>query len=219
MKQMCKMMVVVLMFVHCCAASAAPLKTRKLNVGDTCKFGSYVQKTGGAPTPIEWIVLDKQGSDKYLMISKYALAARPYNEERADVSWETSSVRAWLNEDFFKDAFNSSQRAKIVPNSLQDKVSLLTHEEARRYFKGNEARICEPTDLAVGQGALDINYRPDVDISSSNKRCWWWLRTKGTHTDKVRAMIILVDGHPWRLGEFVDYDAPCVRPVIWVTNP
>ncbi|MBP3696995.1 MAG: hypothetical protein J6J45_05560, partial [Clostridia bacterium] len=67
-------------------------------VGDYITFGSYEQDNdlSNGKEPIEWLVLDKQDG-KVLVISKYALDAKPYNDEYVDVTWETCTLRSWLN--------------------------------------------------------------------------------------------------------------------------
>ncbi|MDR0519013.1 MAG: Ig-like domain-containing protein [Clostridiales Family XIII bacterium] len=46
--------------------------------------------------PIAWRVLKKQGNKLFLM-SKDALDAKPFHINRSPVTWETSTVRSWLN--------------------------------------------------------------------------------------------------------------------------
>ncbi len=141
------------------------MRLKDARVKDTVKFGSYWQDVEGKEkTLVEWIVLDKQG-DKALLVSKYALDARPYNEKRGDANWDQCTLREWLNERFFIEAFTKDERKliettylkternpeypKINPgNDRYDRVFLLSLGEAERYFDSNEERQCIPTAYA-----------------------------------------------------------------------
>ena len=86
-------------------------------------FGSYEQdgnEANGAED-IEWYVLDERDGAK-LLISKYVLDAKPYDEASKDVKWSTSSprpyrdvewadssLRAWLNGEFEDAAFGDAK--------------------------------------------------------------------------------------------------------------
>lgn len=91
------------------AGEVAPYK-----VGDIIKFGKYEQDgiVENGKEDIEWQVLQVE-SDKVLVLSKYALDCRQYNEESGDVTWETCSLRSWLNGDFKNEAFTSEEQAQI----------------------------------------------------------------------------------------------------------
>lgn len=53
---------------------------------------------------IEWIVLDVK-ANVALLVSKNVLEAIPYHSEQKKVDSEKSSIRSWLNSDFFFAAF------------------------------------------------------------------------------------------------------------------
>ena len=82
------------------------------NIGDYVTFGTYEQdnnESNGAEE-IEWQVLDKKDG-KVLLLSKYALDCKQYNAEWEYVTWETCTLRSWLNEEFYKTAFTSKEAA------------------------------------------------------------------------------------------------------------
>lgn len=75
-------------------------------------FGVYEQDgdlTNG-PEPIEWEVLGTD-SNGTLLVSRYILDCQPYNTEYVDVTWETCSLRAWLNDDFLNTAFTPFEQS------------------------------------------------------------------------------------------------------------
>ena len=104
---------------------------------------------------IEWIVLDVK-ANVALLVSKDVLEAIPYHSEQKNVDFEKSSIRSWLNSDFFFAAFTGNERLCILnskvntPKNIEygtnrnsctsDRVFLLSIEEAEHYFPNAEAR-------------------------------------------------------------------------------
>ena len=71
-----------------------------LAVGEYISFGHYPQTASGTDDmPIEWIVLEADG-DSALLLSRYALDCQPFNTKQDFVTWETCTLRKWLNSDF-----------------------------------------------------------------------------------------------------------------------
>lgn len=187
------------------------------NVGDIINFGAYEQdnvKINGKEE-IEWQVLDKK-DNKLFLISTKALDCQQYNTSYTDVTWETCSLRFWLNDTFLNTAFSEKERSLIQTttvsadknpeyetnpgNETTDKVFLLSITEVEKYDIGK----CIPTDYAVGNGAYGSSYR----------YCWWWLRSPGDNQD--RAALINHDGEVCFYGFAVDYNHACVRPAMWI---
>lgn len=198
----------------------------KWQVGNYITFGTYPQTNAGNDnTPIEWIVLARDG-DEALVISRYALEAVPYNTEYTDVTWETCSLRTWLNNDFYNKAFSAEEKESIVlskvtadknpeystnpGNDTNDNVFLLSITEENKYFKDDASRMCAPTDYAVKKGAYTISqYKADGRAS-----CWWWLRSSGRSNSD--AAIVNNAGSVSTRGSFVFNRDNCVRPCVWV---
>ncbi|MBE7050672.1 MAG: toll/interleukin-1 receptor domain-containing protein, partial [Ruminococcaceae bacterium] len=190
-------------------------------IGDTIKFGSYEQdnnKTNGKEK-IEWIVLDKQ-DNRILVISKNSLDCKPYNESAEEITWETCSLRKWLNDDFADDAFSEPEKS-IIPkvsveahinpefdtdpgDATEDKVFLLSITEANKYFGSDSDRECKATDYAVANGVW----------KSDSGNCWWWLRSPGG--DQSSAAGVYNDGGVDEGGSTVSYDDIAVRPAMWI---
>ncbi|MBR4435074.1 MAG: hypothetical protein IKS90_03130 [Clostridia bacterium] len=200
-----------------------------VNIGDTYVFGAYEQDndTSNGKEEIEWIVLDKQGSS-LLLISKYALDCKPYNEAYAVVTWETCTLRGWLNNEFINEAFGSDEKAMIQTtqvknddnaeygtaggNDTDDKVFLISIDEAERYFSSDAARECEATDYAVNNGVVPSA----VYTAGGNPTCWWWLRSPGA--DSHCAVHVECVCGVKLSGCHVYNDTHAVRPALWV-NP
>ena len=199
------------------------------NVGDTIKFGKYEQDNNlsNGKEDIEWDVLAKD-STSVLLISKYALDCKQYNTERTDITWETCSLRKWLNGTFMDSAFDGAEKSivektnvsadknpkcsKDPGNTTTDKVFLLSINEAEKYFGSDEDRKCIPTEYAKANGA----YTSSSNTKNGVPTCYWWLRSPGFYQD--RAADVFSDGSVLYLGDTVDdVIVACVRPAVWVS--
>ena len=181
---------------------------------DSIMFGNYVQKKNGSPEPIEWEVLARENG-RILVISKYALDCQKYNTMENNVSWETCSLRKWLNGAFLNAAFNAVEQKLILEtmatankdssfstssgNNTKDKVFLLSEMEVKKYFNSNETLQCAPTDYAV------------ANSTDSGAYGGWWLRS--TRGASINADCIL-GGLIFKLP--VDCHAFAVRPALWI---
>ena len=201
-------------------------KLKVAEVGDIVFFGAYEQdnNTSNGKEDIEWLVLEVKDG-KALVISKYALDCKQYNTSGTDVTWETSTLRKWLNNDFINKAFSADEKAMIPTvtvsadknpvygtnpgNATQDQVFLLSITEANQYFSSDSARQCEPTDYAVANG---------VYVNSYSVNCWWWLRSPGYY--QFSAAYVYYDGDVDEYGDLVSDVYFAVRPALWIDlNP
>ena len=193
---------------------------------DTVAFGTYPQTEEGTDnTPIEWEVLERDG-DKALLISKYALDCIRYNTKDKSVTWETCSLRTWLNGDFYNKAFNAEEKRNIVLSKVtadknpsystdpgkdtDDNVFLLSIPEVNNYLKDKASRMCAPTDYAVKNGA----YTNNSDKVDGRASCWWWLRSPGDNCGDAAS--VSNDGFVHLDGYNVTYSDRSVRPCVWV---
>ena len=113
------------------------------------KFGQYPQGENGEIERIEWLILDKQ--DGYmLLLSKNILDFIPTNKKKDKVTWETCTLRKWLNEEFINIAFSDSEKARIINatlepdtsmsdmlvvcNETEDKIAVMSKNECYTYF-------------------------------------------------------------------------------------
>ena len=135
------------------------------NIGDFIKLGKYEQDNdiANGREDIEWIIVDVQ-EDKVLAVSKYGIDTQLFHRTREAVTWETSDLRKWLNNDFYNSAFSNDQQNKIIStlvtadkhpindestgNDTADKIFLLSISEANRYFDSDEKRKCQATVYA-----------------------------------------------------------------------
>ena len=193
----------------------------------TIPFGRYPQASKNENAPIEWLVLKIDGS-RALLISKYALDCRQYNTSGANVTWETCTLRKWLNGTFLNAAFSESERAMIPSvtvsadknpsystspgNSTTDQVFLLSITEVNKYFSSNSARQCQGTAYCYAQGAFEADAQGVFGADKGN--CWWWLRSPGY--DSYGAASVRRKGSVNDDGYGVDDISIAVRPALWI---
>ena len=189
-------------------------------VGNYVVFGIYPQTSSCTDeTPIEWLVLDRDGNEA-LLISRYALDCQPYNTYEFDVTWENCTLRQWLNDGFYNGAFSGEEKNTIIQSyisaddnsyfgtdagdDVEDNVFLLNINESQRYFSDDDDRICYPTDYAKQQGAW-------VD---ENGACRWWLRSSGG--SGIHAASVHNKGFVSGRGNRTVTSMIGIRPAMWV---
>ena len=192
-------------------------KNPEYKVGETIEFGNYPQEEDGTEKPIEWIVMKNEGN-QVLLLSKYVLDEKPYNEELEEAIWETSDIRKWLNNEFYTTAFNKAEKVKIQTsliknednswsgtsggNDTEDKVFLLSEKEAETLFSNDEERIAKATEYAEKSGVY-VNEKKEAE---------WWLRSPGRYSSDAAA--VYDDGLIYLYGYYVYSDYEGVRPAL-----
>ena len=201
---------------------SAPVMTRSgtAAIGKIIRFGCYPQSADRpGKTAIEWLVMDRTET-RALLISKYALEAKPFCSVSKSASWATSDLRMWLNRDFLNTAFSEEERKAVCTTKnntetyilsvgemdqvTEDKVFLLSTGEAVRYFKTDPSRRCCATKYA-GRG---------LNADTVQTGCRWWLRSPGMNDHCVA--FVKPDGSVAKGGYSIYLGATMVRPAIWV---
>ena len=153
--------------------------------GDVVTFGSY-----------NWYIIGKSDNGVTLLM-KENLTTKGYNDSYASVTWETCSLRTYLNGDFY-NSFSADDKAKIVKTSItnpnnpnystnggnntEDYIYLLSIDEAN---------------------ALDSSIRANGSV--------WWLRSPGYDSDF--AAFVSGVGNVYASGNDVDIEHG-VRPAL-----
>lgn len=180
---------------------------------DCIYFGNYYQNNSSTKEKIKWRVLSVKGDTAFLLADQ-ALDYKVYNEEGTNVTWETCTLRKWLNNEFYNTAFNSSEQAaiktvKVIDESYYeedikttlDKIFLLSLDELmdEEYgFDGpscgvpdeSETRGCKPTIYTQDKGCYTwYADKNDEDYNDGdeqyNGNCYWWLRWHGNLEDSL----------------------------------
>ena len=221
-------------------------KIKVADVGDIIYFGTFEQDSdiSYGKEDIKWLVLEKK-DNKLLVISKKALCNIQYNKPYANdsvtsraelqaylmqsgtgsVTWESCTLRAWLNSTFLEEAFSESEQQQIQTttvlaennsqsdaepgNDTDDKMFLLSTAEFEKYCTTDELRTCAPTAYAISSSA---------DTSETNKdlakaTCVWWLRTQGTSDT---CTCVVDKGNINYSGENIAETSIYVRPAMWI---
>ena len=195
--------------------------------------------------PIKWRVLDP--STGYIMCDT-AIDSQAYNnyvlyddndyEYHGDSdctyyasNYAKSSIRQWLNNDFYNTAFNETQKANIKYTTLDnssaysstydapsttDKVFLISYVDSinssygfsSSYSAEDTARQLKSTDYAKCQGCYQNTY------NSYLGNCWWWLRSP---YDSRNASGVDDGGHSSG-DDNVDYTDVGVVPALKLSN-
>ena len=199
-----------------------------LRVGDKLRYGAFPQGSKGEIQPLMWRVLAVE-KDKALIITEQLIDTMQYNSFSDDITWEKCSLRFWLNNTFITSAFGGSlpRRVMVTTNDnpdnpkhgteggapTEDKVFLLSVEEAEKYFKDNADRMAGVTEYAQKQGAWVSN---DYLLPNGEKAGLWWLRSPGyiSHT----ASRVLINGDINSHGGSIVRENVAVRPAMWIST-
>lgn len=212
-------------------AADALLPYRVAEKEDIVSFGHFEQDNdpSNGPEPIQWIVLDKMDG-QLLLMSASCLQGMAYNTATfTPVTWETSSLRTWLNESFLSSAFTEEEKA-LIPTVLnenpdhsivetpggrdtQDQVFVLCERDTVIY-------LSSPADReAIGKASATEYAKANGLQTDEEGNASWWLRSPGMY--EYIAQFVDRNGEPYTNGASTDIDYLCgVRPVLWLnTNP
>ena len=194
--------------------------------------------------PLKWQVLDPKTG---LVLSKSIIDSQAYSNTIYDSTekgkgytndaagenyandYATSSIRKWLNEDFYNTAFTSAQKQNILPTTLDNKaystswseydsvpttdnIFLLSYSEAQNASYGftdntssTETREAVGTDYAKAQGLCVF----------SNGCSFWRLRSADNYYSHVRGVR---DDGDLNLGCGVNGTYFGIRPALRLSN-
>ena len=175
-----------------------------LKQGDYIGFGTYEQdgNEGSGRESIEWQVLNNDG-EKVLLISRYILDYQPYNELNDDIFWEESSLRKWLNDDFYNCAFSDFEKNIILDAVIHsdekpeyendvyecvDKVFILSYDDIINTGYGFDQRgyikdIKRDSSYTVSalKKCIEAKKAEIMDVTTGEMTSGsWWLRNRSS---------------------------------------
>lgn len=200
------------------------LRFVRAKAGDILKFGRCRQSRAyKEPEDIEWIVVKREGT-RVMVISRMVLDTRAYGGE----TWAESTLRAYLNGEFFNSVFSNAEQTMIPLVKLEnpddevfggkggedteDRVFLMSYEDAETLTESG--RLAELTVYAKDEYLKKLPVLPEGQYWGLMHYKNWWLRDpKKPYTHKAVSGI----GGSFHLDalEFTD-DTVGVRPVIWI---
>ena len=204
-----------------------------VSAGDVVYFGSYEQANdGGAGEPIAWWVLSNDGNDLFLL-SQSVLDAKPYNETRTSVTWETGTLRSWLNgytalqagasvanpyaDSFINTAFSTKEQTAIattnVINDPNPSYSIVPsgNPTQDKVFLLSIQEAQDFTGNATREAPLTA-YAIARGARGIGGNGYWWLRSPGGGTNY--AALVRDDGYVRDYGNYVDDARIAVRPAL-----
>ena len=153
------------------APPVVPHQPVTLPVFEVMQFGGY-----------DWLVLETRGN-MALIMTEQIIERRAYHSTSENFTWETSDIRAWLNNDFY-NRFSLEDRIRISEtlvindshmhwnvgdyiNNTTDKIFLLSYDEVIQYFDNvNSSDFLTNNQFNVSRIAYDTN----------GATVYWWLR-------------------------------------------
>ncbi len=199
-----------------------------MQVGDKIYFGDYI-----------WRVLSIQ-NERALIITEYIIEQRPYHDAYVAITWADSSLRKYLNGEFY-NRFSNEDKSRICPvintnydnhwygteggADTSDKIFLLSMEEAVcQYFGDSSAKLFNPrkNQRYWFERKDENNCKRIAKLADNTEQIWWWwLRTPGRVN--VKAVYIHGDGNIGIQGNNIlkgnIADGKCtggVRPALWL---
>lgn len=164
---------------------------KKAKIGDEVEFGNY-----------RWVMLDKTEKSALLMAiqveKREEFSEVPYHEEDEAVTWETSSLRKWLNGEFLETGFDEQERSRILLTDVKNEDNGVYHTKG-------------------GEDTRDYVYLPSISEAEKYSSLFkfslnWLLRTPGNSQDCVAYM---TDEHDiMEYGCPVNWDGFYIRPMI-----
>lgn len=189
-------------FKEMCQKCGYPIKPIPEPIDGKIHFGLY-----------DWFVLEEK-ENRMLLITQKVIEKRPYHNVEEKITWETSSIRDYLNHEFLQN-FQEDERKKIIEvtnenkdnqwygteggNPTKDRIFLLSLEEVIKYF-GDSGQL-EQRNKNEGCGWLKDDFFFFLsDQYNRNRRAVddtetvvdWLLRSPGAN-GRVAAMVYGLD--------------------------
>lgn len=126
-----------------------------LRKGTSLELGSYPYEKEGEKAPIKWTVLSSEPG-RVLLVTKEIIDYKPFNDDFAEIGWKDSTLRKWMNAEFFDAAFSSEEKSWIlehdVMSGVDDRVFALSQDEVLRLFNDDRERSAAATPYASTRG-------------------------------------------------------------------
>ena len=221
------------------ASETEPVLPPMPQVNDYVLFGSFEQdnNTGNGGEAVRWRVIDVDAeANRVLLITEYSLENLQFDSESESQSWENSSLRRWLNNSFYNDAFSPGEKAVIEPvscentysfpgvdSALSDRVFCLSKEDVEKLMPVLSDRIAKNSDFAQEQMKKKMlpswfypNSAAEVEATVAGWEAqygvhcsWWWLRDPAGCGVTAAGEI--------RADQVDRRDLNSVRPAVWIS--
>ncbi len=198
-----------------------------LKIGTSLTFGGY-----------DWRVIDIQ-NHAALVITEYIIEQRAYHDAYTDITWAESSLRAYLNGEFY-DKFSAEDQLRILPVlnknldnhwykskggvETKDHIFLLSLEEVCKYFGDSLSKLENPkkNQRYWFERKDENNAKRIAKLLGKEGAWWWWLRSPG----RVNLKAVYIHGTDGNIGIQGNNvlkgnisDGRCtggIRPALWL---
>lgn len=206
---------------------------------DNVYFGNYYQSNNSTTEPVKWRVLSNTGGQLFLLADQN-LDVFQYHTEEETVTWETSTMRSWLNgyrassntggdngtdytgDNFLDAAFSIEEQRAIVETAV-------VNDDNPDYGTDGGNNTTDRIFLLSISDVYNRNYFPSYTNFSTNtayvaaggklgsgmhgagEADWWWLRSPGFYNWQA-AFMEWEDGSPVTDGNPVNNKTAAVRP-------
>ncbi len=177
---------------------------------DNIYFGTYFQSNGSTKEPVKWRVLSN-GNQQLFLLSDQNLEVFQYHTEQENVTWETSTIRSWLNgygassnaggsngtdytgDNFLNAAFSAKEQNAIVETAV-------VNDENTDYGTDGGNDTTDRIFLLSIDEALDLRYFP-----------------KGSNNRYATNTLYVADGG--RLGTYMNGEDDGYLDNWWLRSP
>ena len=177
----------------------------------TVKMGKFEQDNdlSNGPEEIEWDVI-KYEDGKYYVISKYILTAMRFSEDGKKKSWSDSTLRRWMNGEFFETAFSEEERkyiqdTYIKSESTTDKIFCISYSNLVSDIVDRRVKFGLPTEYALSKG-LKTSHEPAFYTEDEDRLSYDFFMISGKCGCNSHAGMAL----PEKIGG--------VRPAMWISE-
>ncbi len=190
---------------------------------------------------IKWNILKRSGN-KMLVVADKCLEYMPYNQGWKSVTWETCTLRKWLNNEFYQSAFTAEERALICKTTTanednpkkgtpggkatEDYVALLSYNELCSvynykpgFFGSGVPRSGQGYYSAYAYNKMVRLTAPEYqEYINKDGKCWYWLRSPGNKPTKAiyvgEGLLGVCDAS---VGGMDVHEKSGVKPIMWLS--
>lgn len=194
-----------------------------LKIGDCLTFGSFVPWDDNSDPvvrfPMPWHVIDREGN-KLKLLSYFFFEHTGYwsvDGSIQSVTWEKTKIRDDLNNKYFYDCFNESERNAILTTNVKTKTNdseyIITKDKL--YVPALEDIKSIPEHLKIGRGLVTGHGRDD-SVTVDLMYCFYWLRDTGE--DEKTNLVVQGYANSEIILDSLEFDADetAVRAIMWV---
>ena len=169
-----------------------------VKVGDSFTIGTYNGKA------LEWDVLAVDTKNEKVLLFLDGHVGEWVFENGDSPSWQTSSIRAKLNGDFFNEVFTDEEKADILQTTVKNPAN-------SRFSTSGGADTIDRLFL-LSESEADTYFTEDEDrrLPGSEQ---WYLRTPGEYSDYF--MLITDSGSLYYTGADSE-NSYFIRPAFWL---